>query len=141
MLEINRAEFAGNLGRDASTSTSEEGKFRAFFTVAANRTYKDKSGTKQKNTLWVPCVYFGPGAQAVAPYLVKGKGVWVEGRIQTRMRSDQEGNEREVWELVVNNLQLMPDKGANGGSYVSLDGEEAPSIDDLPAIDGDDVPF
>lgn len=70
---MNVFTFSGNLGRDCRTNTVGQ-SFVCNFSVAVTEGYGDK-----KKTHWVECAYWGKGAEAVAPYLVKGQQVIVSG--------------------------------------------------------------
>ena len=70
---MNVFTFSGNLGRDCRTNTVGQ-SFVCNFSVAVTEGYGDK-----KKTHWVECAYWGKGAEAVAPYLLKGQQVVVSG--------------------------------------------------------------
>lgn len=106
-MELNKWMGVGNLGKDATTTTTANGRFRAWFVIAVNRSYKNSNGEWIKETAWVPCVWWGKGAEAVAQYLVKGKEVLVEGRL--RSFKDKDGNEK--LEVEVQSLTLGESRG------------------------------
>jgi single-strand DNA-binding protein len=140
-FERNRVEFVGNLGRDPHASVTANGNARLFFSVAANRTRKDANGEKVKETTWFPCVYFGKGADAVAPYLVKGKGVFIEGRIQSRTMKTKGGEEYEGLEVFVENLQLLGDRAEGGSRPAPVSPKSADEDFDFGELADDTVPF
>ena len=51
----------------------------------------------------------------VAPYLTKGKQIYVEGRLQTRSYDDKDG--KKVWttEVVAEDVILLGGRGEGGG--------------------------
>ena len=55
-------------------------------------------------------------SENVSQYLLKGKQVFVEGRLQTRSWEDQNGNKRYRTEVVADNLILLRGGGEGGGS-------------------------
>jgi len=72
---MNVFTFSGNLGRDCRTNTVGQ-SFVANFSVAVTEGFG-----ANKKTHWVECAYWGKGAEAVAPYLLKGQQVIVSGEL------------------------------------------------------------
>lgn len=82
----------------------------------------------------------GEIGQICGNYLVKGKLVFVEGRIQTRSWEDKEGVKRFTTEIIASNMQMLDSKGQNKTGDASSEAEAAASINDGNAP-LDDVPF
>lgn len=80
MGSVNQVNILGNLGRDPELRYAPSGKAVCNLSVAT--TYKPKNGPKQ--TEWHRVVTFDVTAENCAKYLVKGKEVFVIGRLQTR---------------------------------------------------------
>jgi single-strand DNA-binding protein len=57
------------------------------------------------------CVAYGKGAEVLWKYLIKGKKVYVEGRLRTRKRQDSEGVERFSTEIIVDSFIFLDSKG------------------------------
>ena len=96
----------GNLGKDAETKHTAGGVARTNFTLATSRRWKDQqTGEWREETDWHDVVLWR--SENVAPYLQKGKQVFVEGRLQTRSWEDQSGNRRYRTEVVADNLILL----------------------------------
>jgi single-strand DNA-binding protein len=96
----------GNLGKDAETKHTSGGVARTNFTLATSRRWKDQqTGEWREETDWHDVVLWR--SENVAPYLQKGKQVFVEGRLQTRSWEDQSGNRRYRTEVVADNLILL----------------------------------
>ena len=84
---VNKAIIVGNLGRDPEVRYSASGNAIANVTVATTDSWKDRqSGERQERTEWHRVVFFNRLAEIVAEYLKKGSQVFIEGRIQTRLR-------------------------------------------------------
>jgi single-strand DNA-binding protein len=134
---VNKCIFVGNLGRDAETKFTPSGIAKTNFSIATERRWKDReSGEWKSETDWIPVVLWR--SENLANYLLKGKQVYVEGRLQTRSY-DKDGEKRYVTEVVADEVILL-----GGGSK----GDEAPAP--RPAatmkgfnepIDDSDVPF
>ncbi|MCK7497843.1 MAG: single-stranded DNA-binding protein [Comamonadaceae bacterium] len=55
-------------------------------------------------------------AEICGKYLVKGKQVYVEGRIQSRSYDDRDGNKRYITEIVISDMQMLGGRpGEEGG--------------------------
>ncbi len=137
---INKAILVGRLGADPEVRYTPDGSMVTNFRIATDEQWKDKSGEKVQKTEWHRIVTFGKLAEICGKYLVKGKLVFVEGRIQTRVWEDKEGNKRSTTEIIASNMQMLDSKGQRGPD-ASL--EEPPLRH--PGADGplpdDDVPF
>ena len=135
----------GNLGRDAETRHTPSGVAVTNFSIATARRVKDQSGEWRDETDWHDIVLWR--GENVAPYLLKGTQVYVEGRLQTRSWDDQSGQKKYRTEVVVDgNMGLMllsGGRGGEGGGRSSGGGGGRPSgpADDDMAISDDDVPF
>jgi len=111
---LNRVILLGNLGRDAEVKHTPNGTSVANFTLATERRWKDKnSGEWKSETDWHRIVAWR--VDGVAPFLLKGKAVLVEGRLQTRSYEDKSGEKRYVTEVVADNLVLAGARDASSG--------------------------
>jgi single-strand DNA-binding protein len=94
--------FTGRLGKDAEIRTTRDGKPWASFPVAVD-TQKDSEAA----TAWVRVSVFGARVDELAPRLVKGTEVYVEGRLTVRPWTDVNGKERSGLSLATGNVQVM----------------------------------
>jgi single-strand DNA-binding protein len=109
------------------------------FNLATDEQWKDKNGEKVQKTEWHRIVAFGKLAEICGNYLVKGKLIFVEGRIQTRSWEDKEGVKRYTTEIVANNMQMLDSKGQNKADESSSDSMSSNSASSSTPMD--DVPF
>ena len=87
---VNKVILIGHLGRDAETSYTPSQTALTKFSVATSRRWKDQqSGEWKEETDWTRVVLWR--GENVAPYLVKGTQIYVEGRLQTRSYDDKDG--------------------------------------------------
>jgi len=108
---LNKVQLIGNLGDDPQVRTTKGGKAVASFSLATNRRWKDREGEKHEETDWHNVVCWGPRAKIAADFLVKGRQVYVEGRLQTSSWEDEEaGVTRYRTEIVCQNLLLLGGK-------------------------------
>ena len=75
--------------------------------VATNRVWTDQSGNKQEKTEFHNCVLWGRIAEIAGQYLAKGRRVYVEGRIETRDWTGQDGVKRYRTEIIVDNMIML----------------------------------
>jgi single-strand DNA-binding protein len=144
---LNKVMLIGNLGRDAESRHTPSGVAVTNFSIATARRVKDQSGEWRDETDWHDIVLWR--GENVAPYLLKGTQVYIEGRLQTRSWDDQSGQKKYRTEVVVDgNMGLMLLSGGGrgeggGGGRPSGGGAGRPSgpADDDMAIGDDDVPF
>lgn len=119
-MYINRAMIYGNLTRDPEMRALPSGVTVTSFSVATNRTWKDKSGVKQETADYHNIVAFDKQAELINQYLKKGQPIYLEGRIQTRSWDDQDGTKKYRTEIVLDNFQFGP-KSTGGGEYAGGD--------------------
>ena len=137
---INKAILVGRLGRDPEVRYTPDGLMVTNFTIATDEQWKDKTGEKAQKTEWHRIVTFGKLAEICGKYLVKGKLVFVEGRIQTRSWEDKDGIKRFTTEIVASNMQMLDSKGPRSAD--SGPDESAPPNPPADApMPNDDVPF
>ena len=94
MGSVNKVILVGNLGRDAEVRYTPGGAAVASFSMATTEVWNDKEGQRQEQTEWHRISLWGKQAESLTQYLVKGKQVYVEGRLQTRKWQDKEGHDR-----------------------------------------------
>jgi len=111
---VNKVILVGHLGRDAETAFTASQAAVTKFSVATNRRWKDQqSGEWKEETNWTNIVLWR--SENLAPYLTKGKQVYVEGRIQTRSYEDKDGKKVYATEVVAEDVILLGGRGEGGG--------------------------
>ena len=99
---INKVILVGNLGRDPEIRYTADGKPIANFSIATAESWTDKSsGDKREKTEWHRVVVFGRLAEICGQYLYKGKQVYIEGKLQTRKWTGQDGKDNYTTEVVI----------------------------------------
>ena len=89
------------------------------FTLATSETWNDRDGNRQEKTEWHNVVIFNENLGRVAKnYLRKGQKAYIEGQLQTRKWTDQNGNDRYTTEVVLQRFrgELVLLSGREGGS-------------------------
>jgi len=133
----------GNLGKDAAVRQAA-GSTVANFSVATTERWKDREGVKKEKTEWHNIVLWGKAADAIGAYLLKGKQVLVEGRLQTRKWQDKEGKDRWTTEINADKVVLLDGGGERGRARDDDAGDQRRSgaaEPELVEIGADDIPF
>jgi single-strand DNA-binding protein len=139
---VNKVILVGNLGRDPEMRSLPSGQPVANFSVATSRRYKDRDGNRKDETEWHNVVCFGKQAEIAGQYLVKGKMVFIEGRIQTRSWEDKEGKKQYRTEIICENFQMLGGRGDGGGRASAPNGgREAEPAPEAGGFGDDDIPF
>ena len=138
MGSMNRAIIIGNIGKDAEMRYTQGGTAVASFSVATTESFKDKDGNKKEDTQWHNIVVWGKTAESIAQYLLKGKLVAIDGKLQTRKWQDKEGKDRWTTEIRADRVVLLGSGGSGSGS----DSPRRSREDDVPAsVNDEDIPF
>ena len=118
---VNKVILVGNLGQDPEVRYMPNGNGVANITLATSDSYKDKNtGQMVDKTEWHRVVFFGKLAEIVGEYCRKGSQIYVEGKLQTRKWTDQQGQEKFTTEIVVDGFTgQMQMLGARGGDQQS----------------------
>jgi len=85
---VNKVILIGRLGTDPELRYFDSGKALCNFSLATNRSWKDRNGESQERTDWHRIVTWSRLAENCSKYLEKGRKVFVEGRLETRNWED-----------------------------------------------------
>lgn len=138
---VNKVILIGRLGADPETRYTPDGMMVTNFRLATDLQWKDRSGERVSKTEWHRIVTFGKLAEICNNYLIKGKMVFIEGRIQTRAWDDKEGVKRYTTEIIASNMQMLDSKGQTRGTDNNAMDEHLSPYSNSDAIPEDDVPF
>ena len=118
---VNKVILVGNLGRDPEVRRLNSGEPVVNLRVATSESWKDKAtGERKEKTEWHQVVIFNENLARVAEqYLKKGSKVYLEGQLQTRKWTDQQGVEKYSTEVVLQRfrgeLTLLDSRGGGAG--------------------------
>lgn len=146
-MSINSVTISGNLTRDAENRVTQGGMTIVSFGVAVNdRRKNNQTGEWEDHANFVDCVMFGRRAESLAPYLVKGCKVFVQGKLNYSSWEDRNGGgKRSKLEVVVSDIDLGGTRaqGASNGQQ-RQSGSAAPQqrqAQPVPAYSDEDIPF
>ena len=118
---VNKVILVGNLGRDPEIRSTNDGTRIANLALATSENWRDRnSGERKERTEWHRVVIFNERLVEIAEkYLRKGSKIYVEGALQTRKWTDNQGMERFSTEIVLQRFRgelTMLDGGRGGGA-------------------------
>lgn len=148
---MNKVVLIGRLGSDPETRWTASGAQVVIMRIATTDFYTDRSGNKVEQTEWHRVVAFQKTAAQCAQYLVKGRLVCVEGKIQTRKWQDPQGQDRTATEIRADIVRFLNAAGGRAPHTATPIDEQTfhPSEDDPfvsrswepLASSMDDIPF
>ena len=148
MSSLNKVLLIGRLGKDPEIRYTPDGAPVANFSLATSDFWTDKSGTRQERTEWHNIVAWNKLADLSKRYLVKGRQVYIEGRLRTREWDDRDGNKRRTVEVIASQLVLLgsrPEGMDSGGASAPRPPNRTPAESEEslgePGITDDDIPF
>lgn len=162
---LNKVELIGNLTRDPELRYTPQGTAVCTFSIATNRQWTTDSGEKKEDAEFHRIVAWNKLAELCSQLLAKGRKIYVEGRLSNRSWTGQDGAQKNVTEIVINDMIILDSRREvkEGGEEVAdfpqedaqVEAEAAPSAigkksqDKKPAkretvtddVNPDDIPF
>lgn len=112
---VNKVILIGRLGQDPKLRYTGSGTAVCNLSIATDDSYTDNDGELVERTEWHSVVCWAGLAETVEEYLETGSQVYVEGRLQTREWTDNDGNTRYSTEVVARTVQFLDSRGDGGG--------------------------
>lgn len=107
VASLNKVMLIGRLTRDPEMRYTANKLPIASFGFAINRTFKAKDGTKKDEVTFVDVSTFGPTAEFVNQYLVKGREIFIEGRLSLSEWETKEGEKRSKLRINADIIQAL----------------------------------
>lgn len=113
MAGVNKVILVGNLGADPKLNNEQDvEKLAARLSIATSESWQDqRTGEKVEKTEWHSVVLWRRLAKIASDWLRKGDKVYIEGKLQTRKWTDNNGVERYTTEIIASSLQMLGTKG------------------------------
>jgi single-strand DNA-binding protein len=112
---LNRVQLIGNLTRDPELRYTPSGTAVCSFGLATNRSWKTDAGEKHDEAEFHNIVSWNKLAELCSQFLVKGRKVYVEGRLATRTWTGQDGAQRNRTEIVISDMILLDSNRGTAG--------------------------
>lgn len=140
---LNKVMLIGNLTRDVELRYTPSGTAVATFGLATNRSWSTgDGGERQEETQFHRIVAWSKLAEICGQLLFKGRKVFIEGRLQTRKWTGQDGQQRETTEIVAENMMILDTRNREGGQAGNGPEEDFVGVDDsaVAAVPPTDMP-
>ena len=105
---LNRIVLMGRLTRDPELRRTQSGTAVTSFSIACDRDFKSQNGEKEAD--FIDIVAWRGTAEFVSKYFTKGRMAIVEGRLQIRDWTDNNGGKRRSAEVVADNIYFGDSK-------------------------------
>lgn len=110
-MSVNKVILLGRVGKDPEIRYTANGEPVANFTLATNEKFTDRTNTRQERVEWHKIVVWGRQAEACKNYVVKGKQLLIEGKIQSKEWTDKEEQKRTSFEILATQVHFVSDGG------------------------------
>ena len=110
MRSVNKVMLIGNLTRNPELRHTKEGTAVSSFALATNRNWTQETGEKREETDFHRIVAWGKLAELCEKYLKKGRKVYVEGRLHSHSWTDNEGLQKAVTEIIIDDMVMLDSK-------------------------------
>ena len=127
---MNVVTLMGRLTATPELKTTQTGVSVTSFTLAVDRAYTPKG--EEKQTDFIPCVAWRGTADFITKYFSKGSKLAVKGELQQRNYTAKDGNNRTVYEVIVDNAYFCETKQTAQAPSLAQDYEEIATDDDIP---------
>lgn len=114
MRSLNKVLLIGNVTKDPELRYTPNGAAVASFGLATNRSYTKDSGQKIDEVEYHNLVAWKKLGEICAQYLKKGSKVYVEGRLNTRKWTTQDGQEKQKTEIIIDDMIMLSGKPTGG---------------------------
>jgi len=124
---LNKVMLIGNVGKEPELKETPGGVPVTSFRMATSESWKDRDGNLKEHTDWHTIVAWRGLAKVISQLVTKGTRIYVEGRIQTRSYDDNDGNRRQVVEILADNVLVLEDRknGRNNDTDDDMDYEDS----------------
>ncbi len=112
---MNRVVLVGRITRDPELRTSPSNVAFTAFSIAVNRTAVSANGEREAD--FINCVAFNKQAENLCRFIKKGGQIGVEGKLQTRRYTAQDGSNRIATEVICDAIHFLEPKSSSQGGY------------------------
>ena len=115
MGNLNKVLLIGYLGQDPEVKFMQSGDAVVNISIATTDRWKDKkTGEERERTEWHRVSFFGPQAETIGKYMVKGDPIFIEGSLQTR-KYEKDGVDHYATDIKGRQFQFLKSKADSGG--------------------------
>lgn len=131
---LNRVQLIGNLTRDPELRYTPQGTAVCTIGLATNRGWTTESGEKKEEAEYHRIVAWNKLAELCSQLLTKGRKIYVEGRLSTRSWTAQDGQQKSLTEIVIDDMIILDSKreGASSGVRDEDYSQDVPMEEEAP---------
>ena len=141
MASFNKIIIVGYLGRDPELRYTPDGTAVCDFSVATTERKKNKAGELQDVTTWFRVTFWRRQAEFASQYLVKGKQVYIEGKLSMSEYQDRDGNTRTSLQVNGTDIHFVGTRSEEGMSQRESKADTSAPANPEGAVTEDDIPF
>ena len=104
---LNKVQLIGNLTRDPELRYTPTGAAVCTIGLATNRSWTTEAGEKKEETEFHRVVAWNKLAELCSQLLVKGRKIFVEGRLRTNTWQTTDGQPRTTTEIVIEDMIIL----------------------------------
>lgn len=158
---LNKVLLIGNLTRDPELRYTPNGAAVCTIGLATNRSWTTETGEKKEDVEYHRLVAWNKLAELCSQLLSKGRKVYIEGRLQTRSFTGQDGQQRTITEIVMDDMIILDSRLQRDESHASeypsgsnaapapesqpvvqkVQEEQQPAAQATEEVNADDIPF
>ena len=128
---MNSICLMGRLTSDPELKTTNSGISVTSFTIAVDRAYAPKGQERQAD--FIPCTAWRQTAEFITRYFRKGNRIAVQGSLQSRTYTANDGSKRTAYEVVIDNAYFCESKGGQAAATPGYD-SQIPQTEARPAF-------
>ena len=129
---MNSICLMGRLTGDPELKTTQSGVSVTSFRVAVDRAYRSKD--QERQTDFINCVAWRQTAEFISRYFHKGQRIALQGSLQSRKYTANDGSQRTVYEVVVDHAFFCESKGGNAAGAPGYDSQIPQYTEAKPAF-------
>ncbi|MBL7078545.1 single-stranded DNA-binding protein [Candidatus Shapirobacteria bacterium] len=127
---LNKVMLIGNLTRDPELRYTPGGVAVVSFGLATNRRWTTQTGEQREDAQFHRIVAWSKLAELCSQLLVKGRKVYVEGRLQHKEWTGNDGVKRKDAEIIINDMIILDSRQASQGDNLESELEKAVAFGD-----------
>jgi single-strand DNA-binding protein len=124
--EMLKSSVIGNLGSEPELKYSANGAPFLRFNVASNGRVRDEAGNWSDVTTWVRVTMFGQRAETLSQHLHKGTRVFVDGRLEAKPWTGQNGQLNAGLEIIASDVEFFSTKPETAARVTDSDNSDVP---------------
>ena len=140
MNDWNNILMTGHLTEDAQLKYTPQGTPVVTFSLAVNKSWKDKSGEWKEEVYYFDTHWFGKTAEATVRSLVKGVPVIVQGSLKQERWQGKDGEARTAVKITLDDVRIQQ-AAIKKESVGTRAPQKVQNIPEPDRFDDDGIPF